>query len=156
MLKKTLALSLLLSAFVTSSLSFADSTSTTPSKKSSCACSKNMKKKAAAIQLTDAQIAQIKTIKANAKETNLNNKQKLKAIKSQLKNLAAADKVDQQALDNLSTQKASIQTEMTKSRVMAKNAMFNVLTAEQKTQFKNMDLKWSKLCTMHSHCKCAA
>ena len=151
MFKKILSLSLLVTSFAMFNATFANSPAVESSKGASCACAKKM---ADALQLTDAQKSQIKSIKTKAKEARENSKQELAKIKSQLKNFATADKVDEQALDKLASQRASILAAMTKSRIMTKNAIYNVLTTEQKAQFKEMHDKWSKL-DKHTHCKCA-
>lgn len=151
MFKKIISLSLLVTSFAMFNATFADTPATDSSKAASCACAKKM---ADTIQITDAQKAQIKAIRSKAKEAKESNKQELAKIKSQLKNFATTDKVDEQALDKLASQKASILAAMTKSRVMTKNAIYNVLTPEQKAQFKEMHVKWSKL-DKHTHCKCS-
>lgn len=151
MFKKILTLSLLIASFSIFNASFADTPAADSSKVSSCACAKEMAK---TLQLTDAQKAQIKTIRSKAKEARESSKQKLAKIKSQLKNFATTDKVDEQALEKLVNEKASIHASMTKSRIMTKNAIYNILTPEQKVQFKEMHDKWSKL-DKHSHCKCS-
>lgn len=151
MFKKILTLSLLLSTFVITNTSYANPHAADSSKASTCACIKDIKKMTKTLQLSDAQTARIKAIRMKSKEARHANKQELIAIQSQLENLADTDKMDQQALDKLVSQKMSLLAASTKARIMTRNEIYNVLTSAQQIQFKEIHQNHGK---KHSDCKC--
>lgn len=90
------------------------------------------------LNLTEEQKVKIKAIKTQARNTMKTNYNQLKAIKQQINALVANEKLDEVKLDNLISQRNKITGTMLKNRIMMKNQIYNLLTNEQKSQYKNM------------------
>ncbi|KGP63459.1 hypothetical protein EP47_05560 [Legionella norrlandica] len=114
---------------------FADTNDNNQSKP--CLC-RDFKKQFSKLNLTQEQKAKIKAIKTQARSITKANYKQLKVIKQQINALIMSEKIDEAKLDNLISQRNKITGAMLKNRIMMKNQIYNVLTNEQKLQYKNM------------------
>jgi periplasmic protein CpxP/Spy len=139
MLKKLVLLPVLAFSFTLAQPLFAKEV-TSPAQESTastCIC-KHTNKMTKALNLDDNQLAQIKTIKAKAREEVKTNIQKLRAIRVQIRGLIFSKKVDEKQLNNLISQKTAILTAIMKTRVISKNQIYNSLNPKQQLAFQQM------------------
>lgn len=86
------------------------------------------------LDLTDAQLAQIKTIREQAAAASKPHQERLTPLLEQAQALIEADTFNETALRNLSAQMQPIQLELHIIQARAQSASYNLLTAEQKAK----------------------
>lgn len=156
MIKKIGVLPLVLLALLMSQPIFAD-TGAGQSKTSMCACKHPMHKMVASLQLGHDQQTKIKTIKAQTKNLDKGYWQQMAAITVQMNNMITADTVDEAKLDALVKQKTGLYSKIIKNRIMTKNQIYHVLTAQQQQQFTAlMKQSLNKAEGTHANCQCQA
>lgn len=131
--KKLIWLSALTLAFTMGQTSFACPADNAQAKQCHCNGHKSMTDK---LSLTDDQKSKIKAIKTQARKSLKADHQQVKSLRSQINALVTTDKLDEKKLDDLINQLAKIKTAMLKSKTIMKNQIYNVLTVQQKAQYK--------------------
>ncbi|ASQ46088.1 Spy/CpxP family protein refolding chaperone [Legionella clemsonensis] len=123
-------------------------TSTTSSMSSdngSCPCpGKRMQEMMDSLNLDASQQAKIKAIKDQLKQSQQSNWEQMKSIRSQIHDLIAADTLDNSKLNSLISQKKELLGEMMKAKISAKQQIYSVLNADQKSQFKQLMKQWEE------------
>lgn len=107
-------------------------------------CQKHMDYMTQSLQLTSEQKAKIQTIRDEVKTNISSNRDQLKAIKTQIREMVTSDTIDQAKLDSLIQQKTTLMASMMKSRITMQNQIYNLLTPEQKKQFSDLMSKWEE------------
>lgn len=100
-------------------------------------CGERMTKMVDSLSLDDAQKAKIKPILEQLKMSMKDNMTQMKDLRTQINQQVTSDKMDQSTVDGLVDKKVKMMGDMMKANMMAKNQIFNVLTAQQKTKFQN-------------------
>ncbi|OEF29419.1 CpxP family protein [Vibrio rumoiensis] len=94
------------------------------------------------LDLTDAQKTQLKELRQKDREAMKANgqshKQAMKADREKMDSLVMADKFDESAVRTLTQKMADASVDMKVSFAKDRNEMFNVLTPEQKAEFKKL------------------
>lgn len=90
------------------------------------------------LNLNADQQARIKAIKDQLKSDTKDTWDQLDDVRGQIHALMQSDKVDEAKLDSLVDKKIELLGKGMKAKIKAKNQMYNVLTAEQKTQFQSL------------------
>lgn len=139
--KKIFALIALSLSLILSQVAFADSCN-----------GEKMKKMFQSLNLDSAQQEKIKAIKDQLRESQKSNWEQMKTIRSQIHDLIKSDKLDESKLDSLIAQKKELMATMMKTRIMAKNQIYNVLNAQQKTKFEQMMKEWEEKRMKHKQC----
>lgn len=119
-----------------------------------CPCQQQMDKLATALQLEDAQKAQIKAIKDKSRENMKAHREQLKSLRVQMENLIMSKTLDESQLDNLISQKTNLLSAMMKERIVTKNQIYNTLNAKQQLQFQEMIKKWHSMKVKNGKCHC--
>ncbi|KTD08120.1 Spy/CpxP family protein refolding chaperone [Legionella jamestowniensis] len=120
-------------------------TSSMASDKGACPCpSKRMQEMMDSLNLDASQQAKIKTIKDQLKQSQQSNWEQMKSIRSQIHDLVTADSMDNSKLDSLINQKKELLGQMMKAKITAKQQIYSVLNADQKSQFKQMMKQWEE------------
>lgn len=115
------------------------------SDKGSCPCpGKRMQEMLSALNLDASQQAKIKSIKDQLKQSQQANWEQMKSIRSQIHDLVAADSLDNSKLDSLINQKKELLGQMMKAKITAKQQIYSVLNADQKSQFKQLMKQWEE------------
>ncbi|CEK10483.1 Spy/CpxP family protein refolding chaperone [Legionella hackeliae] len=146
---KKISLVALVLSFVLGQTAFAAATSensnssSTPtssmSSDKSCSCpEKRMQEMMSSLNLNSDQQAKIKSIKDQLKQTQQANWDQMKSIRTQMHDLVTSDTMDNSKLDSLVSQKKELMAQMMKAKIVAKQQIYSVLNADQKTQFKQM------------------
>ncbi|WP_028389524.1 Spy/CpxP family protein refolding chaperone [Legionella fairfieldensis] len=118
----------------------------------SCGCNGDkMKHMIDSLKLDEAQQTKLQTIKEQTKATIKANWQQMKALRSQMNQLIQSDTIDQTKLDSLINQKKELVGNMIKVKIMAKHQIYNLLNAQQKTQYQQMINQWEDN-GMHHRC----
>jgi protein CpxP len=109
---------------------------------SGCGCMKQMVQE---LNLTTEQKQKIEAIKLGTKQKFQAQKDEMKSLHNQMKNLIKSDKIDQTKLDSLVNQKKEIMGAIMKEKIVMKNQIYNVLDNTQKEKFMSMmDRKMDK------------
>lgn len=95
------------------------------------------KKMARHLELTDAQKQEMKAIKLAAKEQNKSLRDSLKQFRSEMKTLTQADVFDEHAFTALYNAYQPSLAQAALAKAKTKNAIYQVLTAEQKQQWQS-------------------
>lgn len=101
-------------------------------------CGEGMKKMVESLKLDDAQKAKIKPILEQLKSTMKDNWTQMSGLDTQIKQQVQSANMDQSTVDGLVDQKTKLIGNMIKAKIMAKNQIANILTADQKTQLQGM------------------
>ena len=96
------------------------------------------------LDLTSDQKAKIKTIKMQTKEKLKPKFTEMHANRIQLNELANADVLDESKIDSVINQQKDLLGSVIKMRVMTRNEISKVLTAEQKSKLHGMIAKWDE------------
>ncbi|WP_173237028.1 Spy/CpxP family protein refolding chaperone [Legionella antarctica] len=138
--KKTVWLTAAALSVMIGQVSFA---ATESSKSRPCTCHHNAQRLSEKLNLTTEQKAQIKTIRAQTHHQLKTANEQLKALKLKINALANNDKVDEDKLNTLITQRNNVKGAMLKKEVMMQNQIYNTLTAQQKFRYKELKAKWA-------------
>ncbi|MGQ3891168.1 Spy/CpxP family protein refolding chaperone [Legionella sp. CNM-4043-24] len=150
MIKKIALLPLLLLTLVMSPSVSADS-----DKSDTCSCKHAMKKMMNSLQLSSDQQAKIKAIKAQARPVIKDYWKQMGQITVQINSMTTSDKVDEASLDALIKQKTDLYSKIMKNRIMTKNQIYHVLTAQQQQQYQElMKQLQSKADAKDASCSC--
>ncbi|MGQ3889044.1 Spy/CpxP family protein refolding chaperone [Legionella sp. CNM-1927-20] len=103
-----------------------------------CPCKKSMMQISQALQLTDAQKDQIRSIREKAKASIQSSKDQLRSIRSQMHDLITSSSMDNSKLDSLISQKTAVLGKMIRVKVEAKHQMYMVLNPQQQQKFQQM------------------
>jgi protein CpxP len=133
--KKSVWLSAVALSLMVGQVSFA---ATESSKSRPCTCHHNSQRLSEKLNLTAEQKAKIKTLRAQTYNQLKADEEQLKALKLQMTALANNDKVDEDKLNDLISQRNKIKGAMIKKEVMMENQIYNTLTTQQKVQFKQL------------------
>jgi protein CpxP len=130
MFKKLISLTVVaLLAMVINSSVFADKTTT-----HQCYC-KPLETAVEKLNLTSEQQIKIKAIKKQMRESMRSKLVELRSLKPQLNGLIKSEKLDPAKLETLINQKKELLASIMKSRIMARNQIYNLLDTKQKEQF---------------------
>lgn len=127
MYKKILGTLALAFSLILSSSAFAHSDS----------CGEGMKNMLESLKLDSAQKDKIKPILETLKSSIKDNAGQMKDLGKQINDQVVSANMDQSAVNGLIDQKTKLIGNMMKAKAVAKNQIFAVLTAEQKTQLQN-------------------
>lgn len=112
-------------------------------------CRARMHEMLQSLKLDSAQQEKINAIKQQAKSSMQNSWKQMKALRAQMKTMVTSDKIDEAALDKLISEKATLMSSITKTAVLTKNQIYNILTTEQKQQLQSMMQKADSNKMMH-------
>lgn len=90
------------------------------------------------LNLTDAQKQQIKTLREKQRTDSESYHEQLREIGEQMRPLVEAASFDEAAVRALLAKEAQLETELKLIRIRTDNAVFNVLTAEQKAKLDEL------------------
>ena len=90
------------------------------------------------LNLTDAQKQQIKTLREKARTDSEAYHDQLEASRDQMRALVEASAFDEAAVRALLAKEAQAETELKQIRIRTDNAIYNVLTAEQKAKLEEL------------------
>lgn len=90
------------------------------------------------LNLTDAQKQQIKTLREKQRTDSESYHDQLEGIREQMHPLVDAATFDEAAVRALLAKEAQLETELKLIRIRTDNAVFNVLTAEQKAKLDEL------------------
>lgn len=90
------------------------------------------------LNLSADQQARMKAIKDQLKSDTKSTWDQLSDVRGQIHALIQSDQVDEAKLDSLIDKKVELLGKGIKAKIKAKNQMYHVLTAEQKTQFQSL------------------
>jgi Spy/CpxP family protein refolding chaperone len=90
------------------------------------------------LNLTDEQKARIKTIQETAREDGQAVREQLQQFAEQRRAIVAADLFNAEAARDLATREASFGIDLAVKRMETENAIYNVLTAEQKAKLAEL------------------
>lgn len=138
MIKKIIMLPVLALAVTLNNPTFADTKG-----EGQCPC-KRMEKFSRSLNLTNEQKSKIKTIKEQARRELRANREKMQAVKHQIKDLIKSKPLNEAKLDKLLSEKSAIITATMKTKVMMKHQIYNVLNSEQKAKYSEMLEQWDK------------
>lgn len=102
---------------------------------------------ATALDLTDAQVAQIKQIHSAGREQMHQSHQQLKALHQQLHALVASDNFDEAKAQTLISQIQQIQSTQMLEHAREMNATYKVLNPQQKAKFEKLSAQMGR----HGH-----
>ncbi|HHF7344157.1 TPA: Spy/CpxP family protein refolding chaperone [Legionella feeleii] len=91
-----------------------------------------------ALNLNADQQAKIKAIKAQLKSDTKDTWAQLDDVRGQINALIQSGQVDEAQLDSLVDKKMELLGKGIKTKIKARNQIYNVLTVEQKTQFQSL------------------
>lgn len=129
MIRKFLWIAAVTGSLVLAQSSFADS------------CRVGLQKMIKSLDLDDAQKAKITPILEQMKASKKDDWSQMKDLDSQINQQVTSDKMDQAAVDSLVDKKTKLIGSMMKTKLVAKNQIFTVLNAKQKTELQNMMTK---------------
>ena len=141
MIRKIILLPVLTLALALSSIGFAHAKE---SGGCMCAGKKIMKKWQEKLDLTDAQVKQIKAIKEESWSKLKANYEQMKSLRKEMHTLATSGKMDQNKVNELVNQKKELIGENTKIKLDTKNKIYNLLNDQQKQKFSAMMEKWQQ------------
>lgn len=133
----------------TQSSSSANQSSTGSSKTTACGCGDRMREMMSSLNLNSAQQAKIKAIKDDLRKSQHANREQLRTISGQIRDLVTSDSMDDSKLTDLVNQKKELLAQMLKAKIVAKQQIYSVLTTEQKSQFKQSFKQWAE---KRKHC----
>ncbi|KTD17009.1 Spy/CpxP family protein refolding chaperone [Legionella jordanis] len=122
------------------------STSSNPSDQmgSHCGCGNHMKQMLSALNLDSSQQTKVQAIKSQLMQTLQANREQMKSIRSQIRDLVTSDTLDDAKLNSLVDQKKELIAQMMKAKVTAKQQVYSLLNDQQKAQFKQMLQQWEQ------------
>ena len=91
------------------------------------------------ISLTNAEKANINQIRAQGKAVLTQNQSRIQVINQKISEVAHTHPMNEQRLNALLKEKASLITEQMKARIQIQHMIYNALTAEQQVKFKKME-----------------
>lgn len=109
-----------------------------------CCVGENMKEIIQSLKLDESQKAKIQALKDQMKENMQGDWQQMESISDQLHTLAQSTKIDEAQLNQLVDQKVAFIAKKIKAKIMAKNAIYNMLNDQQKTEFQALMRKWQE------------
>ncbi len=127
----------LVASVTCSQVIFANSSTTKASKPCSCKLFKKL-------DLTPEQQTQINAIRDQASVLRAAKKKELVVVDHQIQELGKADKLDEAKLETLLSQKKEIMSSLIKNKIMVKQQVYNILTAQQKAKYDEMVKGWEK------------
>lgn len=101
-------------------------------------CGEGMQKMLDSVKLDDSQKQKIKPIMANLKDSMKQSVDQMKDLNKQINDQADSANMDQSAVNSLIDQKTKLIGDMMKAKVMAKNQIYTILTAQQKASVQSM------------------
>lgn len=139
MLRTLLAGGMMAASLLLATPTLADSHGSMP-----CSSKERMQHMIQMLQLTPEQQQKIKAIKDKNMTTIRESWKQIKELRSQIKGMITTNKVDETALDKLIQQKSALMSTLTKTKIMTKNEIYNLLTDQQKQQYQEMMQKWEE------------
>ena len=101
-------------------------------------CGDEIKNTADTLKLNDAQLAQIKIIKAQLKISQKENWTQMKSLHEQINQQIQSDVINQLKTDSLINTKTQLIGSILRGEILAKHYIYNVLNEQQKVQYKQM------------------
>lgn len=101
-------------------------------------CREGLRSMVESLKLNDEQKAKIKPVLEQLKLKVKNDVTQMHDLKMQLNQQAESMNMDQATVDRLIDKKTKLIGDMIKAKMMAKNQIFTVLDAQQKTELQNM------------------
>ncbi len=106
-----------------------------------------------ALKLDKAQQAKVEVIQTQLEQQEKTTWEQMSALRTQIREMVASDNMDESKLDSLISQKKELLASMMKAKLMAKNQIYNVLTASQKVKFQAMMKKMEeKMIMKYKNC----
>lgn len=111
----------------------------------SCGCNgERMKKMVETLNLDADQQAKLKSIKEQVKASVKSSKDQIKTVRDQIDQLVQSDKMDENKLNDLISQKKDLIANFMKAKLVAKHQIYTILNAQQKTKYQEMMKQWKE------------
>lgn len=143
-MKKILGITTALLALSFSNAVFSDNHTPTNTQQCPKSCNCMDTKIKDSLALTPEQKEKMQKIKAEYRPQLMANREKMHAIKEQIRAITKASTLNEKGLDVLIQQKANLSAQQMKLKAMMHHKIYQILTPEQRQKFNAMEQDWMK------------